>query len=127
MPTPDTAPAPKPETTRHRIHEVPGQTTPVGKPAPAPKPARQAKAKKAATKAPRQTKGDVVIGMLRRPEGATMAQIEKATDWQAHSVRGFFAGTLKKKKGLAVTSEKADGVRTYRLAPAVDVETPEAV
>ena len=39
--------------------------------------------------------------MLSRPEGATVAQIAEATSWQAHTVRGFFAG-LKKRKGIGV-------------------------
>ena len=42
-----------------------------------------------------------VLAMLRRPEGATVAQIAKATGWQAHTVRGFFAG-LKRRQGIAV-------------------------
>ena len=53
--------------------------------------------------------------MLRRPEGATIAQIVAATGWQPHSVRGFFAGALKKKLGLTVTSEKVEGTRVYRI------------
>jgi hypothetical protein len=59
----------------------------------------------------------MVIEMLRRPEGATIAQIMAATSWQAHTCRGAFAGALKKKSGLTVTSEKGDdGVRVYRVA-----------
>jgi hypothetical protein len=58
-----------------------------------------------------------VIAMLKRPAGATLEQIMKATDWQPHTVRGFFAGALKKRLGIEVTSEKAqDGNRVYRLA-----------
>lgn len=58
-----------------------------------------------------------VIEMLRRPEGATVKQICQETDWQAHTVRGMFAGALKKKLGLTITSEKtADGERVYRIA-----------
>ena len=50
-------------------------------------------------------------------EGATIAQIMTATGWQAHTCRGAFAGALKKKRGLTVTSEKGnDGVRVYRVA-----------
>jgi len=56
-----------------------------------------------------------VIAMLRRPEGATIAQICEATDWQAHTVRGTLAGALKKKLGLNVQSEKHDGERVYRI------------
>jgi len=50
-----------------------------------------------------------MIAMLRRPEGATIAQICEATEWQSHTVRGAFAGALKKKRGLEVTSEKVEG------------------
>lgn len=50
-----------------------------------------------------------VIAMLKRPEGATIPQICEATDWQAHTVRGTFAGAFKKKLGLTITSEKAEG------------------
>lgn len=57
-----------------------------------------------------------VIAMLRRPEGATIAQLMAATGWQSHTVRGVFAGALKKRRGLAVTSEKPQsGERTYRI------------
>ena len=76
-----------------------------------------AKAKKAATgrngaNAPRKartgTKLALMIEMLRRPEGATVDQIMAATGWQRHSVRGAFAGALKKKLGLTFASEKVE-------------------
>lgn len=58
-----------------------------------------------------------VIEMLRRPEGATIAQIMAATGWQSHTVRGLFAGALKKRRGLTVTSAKPQGgERIYHLA-----------
>jgi DNA-binding MarR family transcriptional regulator len=91
-------------------------------------PKRRRGGKKAATTgadttAPRKTRDGTkqaqVIAMLRRPEGATIAQIAETTDWRSHTVRGFFAGALKKKLGLEVTSEKGEsGERTYRLPPA---------
>lgn len=57
-----------------------------------------------------------VITMLQSPEGATIAQIMDATGWQAHTVRGTFAGAFKKKLGLDITSTKeAGGERTYRI------------
>jgi hypothetical protein len=63
------------------------------------------------------TKEALLIDMLRRPEGTTIAQIMAVTGWQAHTVRGAFAGALKKKRGLTVTSDKGDdGVRVYRTA-----------
>ncbi len=63
------------------------------------------------------SKQALVIEMLKRPEGVTIAQICEATGWQAHTVRGTFAGAFKKKLGLTVTSDKAEGgVRVYRIA-----------
>ena len=54
--------------------------------------------------------------MLRRAEGATLAQIVEVTGWQPHTVRGALAGALKKRLGLAVTSEKIEGRgRVYRI------------
>lgn len=58
-----------------------------------------------------------LIEMLKRPEGATVAQIAETFGWQAHTVRGALSGALKKKLGLIVTSEKQEGgVRLYRIA-----------
>lgn len=58
-----------------------------------------------------------VIRMLQRPEGATIHQICETTGWQAHTVRGTFAGAFKKKLGLTITSDKAQGgERVYRIA-----------
>ena len=62
------------------------------------------------------TKQARLIEMLRRPEGVTIAEIDEATGWQPHTVRGAIAGALKKKLGPTVTSEKPDqGERIYRL------------
>lgn len=57
-----------------------------------------------------------LIAMLKRPEGATIAEIAETFGWRAHTVRGAIAGALKKKLGLAVTSEKIEGRgRVYRI------------
>jgi hypothetical protein len=63
------------------------------------------------------SKQAAVIGMLKRPEGATIPQICEATGWQAHTVRGTFAGAFKKKLELTITSTKEQGAeRVYRIA-----------
>lgn len=67
------------------------------------KPARVAREPGAPRKPREGTKQQQVLGLLRRPEGATIAQICEATGWQPHTVRGFFAG-LKKRQGIAVTA-----------------------
>jgi hypothetical protein len=61
------------------------------------------------------TKQARAIAMLRKPTGATIAAIMAATDWQQHSVRGFLAGTVRKKLGLNLVSEPTDKGRVYRI------------
>ena len=56
-----------------------------------------------------------VLAMLGRPEGVTIAAIMRATHWQQHSVRGFFAAVVRKRLGLDLQSEKVDGHRVYRI------------
>jgi hypothetical protein len=77
------------------------------------------KAPKAAKKADAARDGSKVakiLDLLKRPEGATLKGLMKATDWQAHSVRGFLSGTISKKMGLKVASIKTeDGERTYSI------------
>jgi hypothetical protein len=76
---------------------------------------------------PRHSKQAAVIALLRRAEGATVAEIMAATGWQPHSVRGFFAGTLKKKLGLTLASAKEEGGRVYRIVECEKAEPAHAI
>jgi hypothetical protein len=92
----------------------------------APKKGKSAKKAKAAKKAPKAakkagaardgSKAAKILDLLKRVDGATLKELMKATGWQAHSVRGFLSGTIRKKLGLNVVSTKAeDGERSYSL------------
>ena len=77
----------------------------------------------------RTTKHDRVLGLLQAKGGTTIAAISKATGWQPHSVRGFFAGIVKKKLGLTLESEKTKSGRIYRIVRAktsASVSSPSA-
>ena len=66
---------------------------------------------------PPGSKHDQILALLRRKRGASLAEMQSATDWQAHSVRGFLSGTVKKRLGLKLQSSKSkDGERRYAIA-----------
>jgi len=71
--------------------------------------------KKAST--PRaESKGAKILALIRRPKGATLAELAKLTGWQDHSIRGFLSGTVGGKMGLTVESVKrAEGERVYSI------------
>jgi hypothetical protein len=85
------------------------------------RPAKQLKSNKTTQTASRSrgtTKHDRVLGLLQAKGGTTIAAISKATGWQPHSVRGFFAAVVKKKLGLTLESEKTKSGRIYRTVRA---------
>ena len=78
---------------------------------------KTARASKAPASARRGTKTAKILALLRRPAGASLPELRKATGWQAHSVRGFLSGAIKKKMGLRIDSvSREDGERAYRVA-----------
>jgi hypothetical protein len=91
--------------TKHPTARAPARTAGPASPA----------ADDAPAKPGRVTKTDILIALLRRPEGARIEDIMTATGWQAHSVRGAISGAVKKRLGLTIVSEKTDGVRVYRI------------
>jgi hypothetical protein len=71
------------------------------------------------TPVPAATKSATVMNLLRTGDGATLEAMQQATGWQAHSVRGFLSGTVKKRMALSLVSERGDdGIRRYRIADA---------
>jgi hypothetical protein len=88
--------------------------------------ATKAAAKKPSGKGATGSKQDNVLSLLRRPEGASLDTLVKATGWQKHSVRGFLAGTVRKKLKLPLVSEKVDNIRTYRIGKAKAAKTAKA-
>ena len=81
----------------------------------APKPADSKAGAARATKR-NKSKKEVCLALLRRPKGASLAELQEALGWQAHSVRGFLSGTIKKRPGIDLRSEAVEGrPRRYRI------------
>jgi len=105
--------AKKPRVAPRARHVAPAK----GKSARKASPAKKAhKAQKSAPAARKGSKTAQIIALLENSKGATLADLMKATGWQAHSVRGFVSGTLGKKLRLKVESAKRDdGERVYSI------------
>ena len=106
-----------------RIWKAIQALTPAPAPQAAPVAPKKAKATKGATSkdevptARDGSKKAIVLELIRRADGASLKEIMAATDWQAHSVRGFISGGLGKRMGLTVESfKRPDGERAYKLA-----------
>ena len=68
-----------------------------------------------------QTKKQIALSLLERPKGASIPEMQGAMGWQAHSVRGFLAGTVKKMPGVTQITEKTEnGPRRYRVEVAAE-------
>jgi hypothetical protein len=99
-----------------------GQKTAKGAKTKAATPKKKAKAGKKAARTkdastPRaESKGAKIIDMIGRAKGATLAEIMKATDWQAHSVRGFISTAAKKNRIKIESSKNDSGDRVYKIA-----------
>jgi hypothetical protein len=91
--------------TKRRSHVAPSKT----------KAGRKATRPKKTATARHGSKTAKILDLLKRPGGVTLKELMKATDWQAHSVRGFISGKVGKKMGISVeSSSRADGERVYR-------------
>jgi len=77
---------------------------------------KTAKTKGKATAARAESKSAEILALIRRPKGATLVELAKATGWQNHSIRGFLSRAVGKKMGLTVVSQKReDGKRVYSM------------
>ena len=68
----------------------------------------------------RMTRGETLIALMRQEGGATAQSLAEAVGWQVHSIRGFIAGTLKKRSDLSVSTIRRDGVTYYMVTDAAE-------
>jgi hypothetical protein len=92
---------------------------------------RAKKPAKTESKARKNSKTARIVALLQRPNGATLETLMKATGWQAHSVRGFLSGQLRKRMHLRLKSTKHDGEEVDRwrssyLGPGIAARPPFA-
>ena len=115
--TPPEAAGKQPRTTRSKAKPAPAKRAKQSaKAEQGAKPKQAAKLGKQAAVARRGSKTAKVLDLLKRPGGASLKQLMRATGWQPHSVRGFLSGTLKKKMALKLESSRREGEeRAYRL------------
>jgi hypothetical protein len=100
-------PAKQARVAKRRAHVAPSKA----------KPARKATRAKKPTTARAGSKTAKILDLLKRPGGATLKQLQKATGWQPHSVRGFLSGAVGKKMKTRVESFKnSDGERAYQIS-----------
>jgi len=83
----------------------------------APAPSKSAQQVEPALAASNLSKHDRILNLLRHPDGASISKLMQATQWQAHSIRGYISGTIKKRLALKVTAIKVDGINHYHLEP----------
>ncbi len=133
----DSAEAPNCIPVAHRVEAAPEEMSAEAKPSVHASRARRRGVKRAAGASVTATKvssnrirpdskQDRIVVLLQRPEGATLDVLVKETGWQKHSVRGFLAGTVRKKLKLPLLSEKIGGVRTYRIDTTKSAKTKKA-
>jgi len=117
--SPNPATGEQPKTTKKARRAQPGAHVATKKGKSPKKATRAKKAPKGAKKAKGTREGsktNTILDLLKRPSGVTAKELMKATGWQPHSVRGFLSGTIGKKMGLTVTSNRGeDGERTYSI------------
>jgi len=122
----DVANAPENKATAGRDEVAAAKTAAETKSSERPARVKRSSSGKAATRSAKATKAspgrrnphskqDQIVALLQQPGGATLDVLVKATGWQKHSVRGFLAGTVRKKLKLTLRSEKIEGIRTYRV------------
>src|ERR1035437_2561674 len=113
----------KKQSAKKKVAAKKGRPSVKRKTAPTPAPAPAVVAPAPLVNPERSTKTNPVIGLLQRESGATIPESMTATGWQAHSVRGFISGTLRKKQGLTITlGEREDGKRAYHLPAAEEAK-----